>query len=129
MPDDCPFCTLKYNRVVSETELTLTLMDGFPVSPGHTLIVPRRHVDSFFAVTNSERNELMSAMALAKESLDLEFSPDSYNIGINDGPAAGQSVPHLHIHLIPRYNGDCQDPKGGIRWIFPDKADYWNKAQ
>jgi len=127
MRDDCPFCTLKYNRVVAESALTLTLRDGYPVSPGHTLIVPRRHVGSFFDVTTGERDELMAALAQAKDVLDRESGPDSYNIGINDGQAAGQSVPHLHIHLIPRYSGDCQEPRGGVRWIFPDKADYWSR--
>lgn len=129
MPDNCPFCTLKYNRVTAETGLTLTLRDGFPVSPGHTLIIPRRHVGSFFEVTDAERNELMTAIAQAKQDLDSESGPDSYNIGINDGPAAGQSVPHLHIHLIPRYSGDLKEPRGGVRWIFPEKADYWSNVK
>lgn len=128
MPDNCPFCTLKYNPVHAESELTLTLRDGFAVSPGHTLIVPRRHVASFFEVTEAERAELMTALAVAKEVLDQEFSPDSYNVGINDGPAAGQSVPHVHIHLIPRYSGDSEEPRGGVRWLFPEKADYWSMA-
>lgn len=126
MSDNCPFCSLKYNPVHAESELTLR--DGFPVSPGHTLIVPGRHVASFFEVTETGQVELMTALAAAKEVLDREFSPDSYNVGINDGPAAGQSVPHVHIHLIPRYSGDSEQPGGGVRWLFPEKADYWSMA-
>lgn len=128
MSDNCPFYTLEDNPVHAESELTLTLRDGFPVSPGHTLIVPRRHVASFFELTETEQVELMTALAAAKEVLDQKFSPDSYNVGINDGPAAGQSVPHVHIHLIPRYSGDSEEPRGGVRWLFPEKADYWSMA-
>ena len=128
MSDNCPFWTLKYNPVRAESELTLFLRDGFPVSPGHTLVVPGRHVASFFEVTETGQVELMTALAAAKEVMDREFSPDSYNVGINDGPAAGQSVPHVHIHLIPRYSGDSEEPGGGVRWLFPEKADYWSMA-
>ena len=112
-------------RILSETDHTITILDGFPVSQGHTLIIPKRHVASFFETTSKERSELLDALNQAKIFLDKEFSPDGYNIGINDGQTAGQTVPHLHIHLIPRYVGDLDDPRGGIRWIFPDKADYW----
>ena len=127
MPDNCPFCSLEPKRIITESKLTVTIRDGFPVSPGHTLIIPKRHVASFFAVTDAERNELIRALDSAKEELDRESSPDSYNIGINDGQAAGQTVPHLHIHLIPRFTGDSADPRGGLRWLFPDKAKYWKE--
>ncbi len=69
----------------------------------------------------------MSAMDKLKEIIEKKFSPASFNIGINDGPEAGQTVPHLHMHLIPRFKGDVPDPRGGIRWIIPDKADYWSQ--
>ena len=68
---------------------------------------------------------MLSLLDAAKDRLQLEFGPDSYNIGINDSPAAGQTIGHLHIHLIPRYIGDRPDPRGGVRWVVPDKADYW----
>jgi len=103
------------------------IRDGFPISPGHTLIIPKRHLASFFELTNSERQALFDLLEQAKTDIDKEFSPAGYNIGINDGAAAGQTVPHLHIHLIPRYEGDVADPRGGVRWIFPDKADYWTQ--
>jgi diadenosine tetraphosphate (Ap4A) HIT family hydrolase len=100
--------------------------DGFPISPGHTLIIPRRHIGSFFELTGGERTSLLVLLDQAKEDLDGKFQPDGFNIGINDGAAAGQTVPHLHIHLIPRFLGDRPDPRGGVRWIIPEKADYWS---
>ena len=121
----CPFCILKPDRIISESDYTITIRDGFPVSEGHTLIIPKRHVQSFFELKAIEKAAILQAMDEAKEALDREFSPDGYNIGINDGEAAGQTVMHLHLHLIPRYKGDMEDPRGGVRWIFPEKAKYW----
>jgi diadenosine tetraphosphate (Ap4A) HIT family hydrolase len=128
MPDNCPFCTLDPERIISETRLTITIRDGFPVSSGHTLILPKRHVASFFELVAGERHEIMMALDLAEQDLDEEFKPDGYNIGINDGPCAGQTVAHMHVHLIPRYQDDRKEPRGGIRWIFPEKADYWTRS-
>jgi diadenosine tetraphosphate (Ap4A) HIT family hydrolase len=110
-----------------QNELAVVIRDGFPVSPGHTLIIPRRHVSSFFEVTAEERAALFTLIDKAKEELDTEFSPEGYNIGINDGRAAGQTVMHLHVHLIPRYVNDLPDPRGGVRWVIPSKADYWSE--
>lgn len=101
-------------------------MDGFPLSTGHSLVIPKRHIGSFFEASPDERNALFELLEHAKQSVQDEFHPDGFNIGINDGPAAGQTVPHLHIHLIPRYLGDLADPRGGIRWVIPGKADYWS---
>lgn len=122
---DCPFCSPPRERVVFEAELALVLRDLYPVSPGHMLVVPRRHVGSFFAASDEEQAALVRLLRLAKIELDHAFGPAGYNVGINDGPAAGQTVPHLHVHLIPRYEGDCADPRGGIRWILPERAAYW----
>lgn len=80
---------------------------------------------SFFDITAEERDALLALLDEAKQQADTEFRPQGWNIGINDGPAAGQTVPHLHIHLIPRYTGDLPDPRGGVRWVIPDKARYW----
>jgi len=121
----CVFCHLPPERIGHETALSRVVRDAFPVSPGHTLIVPRRHVASFFETTDDERTDLMNLLLRVRESLDREFNPAGYNIGINDGTAAGQTVLHLHVHLIPRYPGDRDDPRGGIRWVLPDKAAYW----
>jgi len=122
----CPFCRFPPNRIVLSSANAIALRDAYPISPGHTLIVPRRHIGSFFEATAQERVELLALLDAAKLGLDEEFAPAAFNIGINDGSAAGQTVPHLHIHLIPRYVGDRTDPRGGVRWIIPDKADYWS---
>ena len=123
---NCPFCTLPPQRIIDESQYGVVIRDGFPISPGHTLIIPSRHVGSFFELQEKERSELLMLLDRAKAVLDAEFKPQGYNIGINDGPAAGQTVPHLHIHLIPRYANDRSDPRGGVRWIIPEKADYWS---
>ena len=122
----CPFCTLTPERIFEANDLALWIYDGFPVSRGHSLIIPRRHVGSFFEVTPEERLALLDLLDRAKADAVSRFSPDGFNIGINDGPSAGQSVPHLHLHLIPRYLGDVADPRGGVRWVLPDSADYWS---
>lgn len=124
---DCPFCAISSERILVSNHDGYVIRDGFPVSPGHTLIIPRRHVASFFELSKPERDALFDLVDEAKAVLDREFAPAGYNIGANDGPAAGQTVLHLHIHLIPGYRGDCQDARGGVRWIFPEKADYWSK--
>ena len=128
MSPPCPFCSLSAERFVLASEHAIVIRDGFPVSPGHTLIIPRRHVASFFAVTDAERADLMSLLAAARDELQRQFCPAGYNIGINDGAAAGQTVPHVHVHLIPRYEGDRDDPRGGVRWVLPDKAAYWDSG-
>lgn len=122
---NCPFCTLPASRIVEENVHAVCIRDAYPVSPGHSLIIPRRHIGSVFEASAGEWLEFLVLLDLAKQRLDDEFNPDGYNIGINDGPAAGQTVPHLHLHLIPRFEGDRADPRGGVRWIIPEKADYW----
>jgi len=125
MTDTCIFCTLGAARIVLANDLAVVVRDNFPVSPGHTLIIPKRHVVSFFDITGNERAAMLALLDSAKLGLDAELHPDGYNIGINDGAAAGQTVPHLHLHLIPRHAGDSEDPRGGVRWIFPQRAKYW----
>ena len=121
----CAFCTLPAARVIDENATATVIRDGYPVSPGHTLLIPKRHIGSFFDLSDLERRELLSLLDHAKRALDEELHPQGYNIGINDGAAAGQTVPHLHVHLIPRFAGDLPDPRGGVRWVIPDKAKYW----
>ena len=124
MLDPCPFCAPPAPRVVSQTATTLTIRDGFPVSPGHTLVIPKRHVATFFDATRAELADLTDALFAAREALDRELSPAGYNIGVNCGPAAGQTVMHLHVHLIPRYTGDVADPRGGVRHCIPGRGPY-----
>jgi diadenosine tetraphosphate (Ap4A) HIT family hydrolase len=121
----CPFCALPAERILLLADEVLVIRDAFPVSPGHTLVIPRRHIGSFFELTDAERACMVELLAQVKAELDLSFQPDGFNIGINDGAAAGQTVPHLHLHLIPRYRGDAPDPRGGVRWVLPAKAKYW----
>jgi len=89
-------------------------------------VIPNRHIGSFFEATGEERAALFYLLDQAKQLIQSEYVPDGYNIGINDGAGAGQTVPHLHIHLIPRYQGDVADPRGGVRWVIPERADYWS---
>ncbi|MDA8100452.1 MAG: HIT family protein [Nitrospiraceae bacterium] len=121
----CPFCSLDPAKLIAGDALTMTVRDTLPVSPGHTLVLPRRHIASIFDATREEVSSLWDAVQAARRDLLKQFSPDGFNIGVNDGLASGQTILHLHIHLIPRYNGDMPDPRGGIRWIFPEKAKYW----
>jgi diadenosine tetraphosphate (Ap4A) HIT family hydrolase len=129
MPDPiaCPFCPIKDRDILAEHPLAAAITDSFPLTLGHTLIVPRRHVASFFELSTNERLAMLGLLDQAKVTLDTKYSPSGFNIGVNDGTAAGQTVMHVHIHLIPRYKGDAADPRGGVRWIFPRKADYWNR--
>ncbi len=123
----CPFCTLPIERIVASNDHAIWIYDGFPVSPGHSLIVPKRHVLSFFDISTEERLSMLALMSQARNTLEREHQPAGYNIGINDGQAAGQTDPHLHLHLIPRYRNDVADARGGVRWVIPDKADYWSE--
>ena len=102
----------------------MAFYDGFPVSPGHALIIPRRHVASYFDLTRQEREAMTQMMLDVKLKLDERFHPDGYNVGINVGEYAGQSVFHCHMHLIPRYKGDVSNPKGGVRGVIPGKQLY-----
>ncbi|MCK6553925.1 HIT domain-containing protein [Candidatus Binatia bacterium] len=117
----CPFCFPDVNRIFHAGELVLGLWDGYPVSPGHALLVPRRHVASWFDASSTEREELAAAVAIARTTILRGHRPDGFNIGINVGSAAGQTVFHLHIHVIPRYAGDVPDPRGGVRHVLPCK--------
>ncbi|MHB1035024.1 MAG: HIT family protein [Pirellulales bacterium] len=125
MPLNCPFCNLDPPRVLLENEFGIAISDGFPVSNGHTLVVPRRHLTSLFDLPAEDQSALWRLVAEVRAKLQAEFHPEAFNIGINDGQAAGQTVAHAHIHVIPRYSGDVADPRGGIRWAVPNKARYW----
>jgi diadenosine tetraphosphate (Ap4A) HIT family hydrolase len=123
----CPFCNPRPERILIEGVEAIAIWDGYPLNPGHALIVPRRHVASWFEATAAERDEMLLLADAARLVVAEKHAPDAFNLGINDGAAAGQTIPHLHLHLIPRYTGDVADPRGGVRWIIPDRAAYWNK--
>ena len=122
MSSNCIFC--RKVDLIHEGKLTFISMDKYPASPGHLLVVPNRHVPDYFDCTKQEIKELWEMIHHAKKIIEKNHQPDSYNIGINVSKAAGQSVPHTHIHLIPRYIGDVADPRGGVRSVIPDKRTY-----
>jgi predicted RNase H-like nuclease/diadenosine tetraphosphate (Ap4A) HIT family hydrolase len=122
----CPFCSrIASGQVTAESEHAVAFPDGFPVSRGHALVVPRRHVASVCELTEAEQADLWRLAARVRARLAAELAPAGFNIGLNDGAAAGQTVPHAHAHVIPRYDGDVPDPRGGVRWVIPEKAPYW----
>ena len=119
----CLFCT-DPRGVSTQHELAYSARDSYPASPGHTVVIPRRHVSSFFDLTPEEVAACMDLIKEEKKHIDEEFNPDGYNIGVNVGPAAGQSIFHVHIHIIPRYKGDVENPQGGVRHVIPKKGHY-----
>ena len=122
---DCPFCNLNENvELISETATAVAFLDSFPVNQGHTLIIPKRHIASYFDLTVHEQRALWLLVNRCKIIIEKRFNPDGFNVGINIGEYAGQSVFHVHIHLIPRYKGDVESPRGGVRGVIPSKQDY-----
>lgn len=124
MDAQCPFCSPVPEEIVIENPLCYARYDRYPVSKGHLLIVPFRHVDAFFDLTDEERKAAFDLVQEANAKLNSALHPDGYNLGVNVGQAAGQTVMHAHIHLIPRYHGDVPDPRGGVRFVIPQKAKY-----
>jgi diadenosine tetraphosphate (Ap4A) HIT family hydrolase len=123
--ETCPFCKLSRRvEIICETATCVAFYDGYPVSPGHALIIPKRHVANYFDLTNHEREAMNVVLQYVKQKVDERFHPDGYNVGININEAAGQSVFHCHMHLIPRYKGDVPNPKGGVRGVIPSKQSY-----
>jgi len=124
-PSDCVFCNLdKEKELISETATAIAFLDSFPVNPGHTLIVPKRHVADYFELTIHEQRALWLVVNRCKALIQKRFNPDGFNVGINVGEMAGQSIFHVHIHLIPRYKGDVENPRGGVRGVIPNKQSY-----
>lgn len=122
---DCPFCDLPPDRILRSAHHARAIRDGYPVAPGHTLVVPARHVTSLYDLPADEQAAVWDLVGDVRSALTSSHDPDGFNIGVNDGEAAGQTVQHAHVHVIPRYGGDVEDPRGGIRWVVPEKAKYW----
>ena len=121
----CPFCILESNRdIVIENENAFAIFDKFPVSNGHLLIIPKLHCNSYFDLDIEIQNACWDIVNQGKKLIEKMYSPSGYNIGINIDEAAGQTIPHAHIHLIPRYTGDVSNPRGGVRGVIPFKQDY-----
>jgi diadenosine tetraphosphate (Ap4A) HIT family hydrolase len=119
---DCPFCSP--DGKLFENELAYAKLDKFPVNPGHLLIIPKRHFADFFLTTEEEKGAMMSLLDRAKRYLDDSHAPAGYNVGINVGEVAGQTIMHVHLHLIPRYRGDLERPRGGVRGVIPSRQSY-----
>ncbi len=121
--EKCVFCEqfISKKKPLLENELSVAYFDEFPVSKGHILIITKRHVATFFDITSEEQRAIIELLNECKKYLDVEYCPDGYNVGLNCGKLAGQSVMHVHMHLIPRYKGDVENPHGGIRAIIPEK--------
>ena len=119
---DCPFCEL--NSIEHSTEFFNIIYDKYPVSKGHILVVSKRHVASYFDLSNDEKHELVEIIDTLQRYLSDTYSPDGFNVGFNDGKCAGQTVQHFHLHIIPRYEGDMENPQGGVRGVIPNKQKY-----
>jgi diadenosine tetraphosphate (Ap4A) HIT family hydrolase len=132
---NCTFCRIVEagDELIAEGDLAVAFWDSYPLNPGHALIIPRRHDPDFFNLSADEQAALFSLLPEVREACSARGQADGFNIGINVGLAAGQTIGHVHLHLIPRVVGDSDplgdgslDPRGGVRWVVPDRADYWN---
>ena len=123
--ENCKFCELFNEKKFDlENELAFAFWDANPVSKGHIIIMTKRHVKDFFETTKEEKNAIFQLIDKAKSIIDEKYKPTGYNIGMNCGVSAGQTVMHIHVHLIPRYDGDVENPRGGVRGVIPEKKDY-----
>lgn len=123
--EDSPFYPLEDDRIIIKSSNCVGFYDSYPISKGHALVIPRCPVESLYELDDDMQAEMWDTAKEVRDILAEQFAPDGFNIGVNDGYAAGQTMPHAHIHIIPRYAGDVTDPRGGIRWIIPEKAKYW----
>ncbi len=121
---ECPFCAIAANRIRESSEHAVAVDDAFPVTPGHTLVVSRRHTADFFDMTDAELASMIQVLRAAKGRLDASLNPGGYTVGVNVGKDAGQTVFHVHIHLIPRRHGDAPAPTGGVRNVIPGRGYY-----
>lgn len=119
----CPFCNLEKEKII-ESRLSFAIYDGFPVNEGHALIIPKRHTANYFDLSLEEQKDCIELLNRVKGIVQEKYNPDGFNVGININEAAGQTVPHVHIHLIPRYEGDVEEPRGGVRGVIPERRSY-----
>jgi diadenosine tetraphosphate (Ap4A) HIT family hydrolase len=126
---DCPFCSPSTNStLVTESAQAYALSDKYPVTDGHTLVLPKRHVNNYFELSEREQTACQIMVNRVQSRLQDKHAPDGFNVGLNVGTDAGQTVPHAHIHVIPRYAGDVDDPTGGVRNVIPEKGNYLSGA-
>ena len=130
MDEPCPLCSAAEGREILSANIhAAAIWDAFPLSPGHALIVSRRHVADLFELSAEEHAALWALLPAVKAAIGARHAPAGYNVGVNVGAAAGQTVGHVHVHVIPRYEGDVLDPRGGIRWVLPERAAYWGRSR
>jgi diadenosine tetraphosphate (Ap4A) HIT family hydrolase len=123
--DGCPFCgPLTDRSILTESELAFAVYDKYPVNPGHVLVIPKTHCSNYFDLSLEEQSACWQLLNEVKNLIQQAFEPDGFNVGINVGESAGQTVPHVHLHLIPRYQNDVSDPRGGVRGVIPDRQKY-----
>ena len=126
--DGCAFCDIEEkidkSRIIYQDSTWIAMLDGYPVSEGHTLLIPKRHCETYFDLNFLELESLGVTIGIVKRILCAKYHPNGFNIGTNCGEAAGQTIMHCHIHIIPRYNGDCENPRGGVRGVIPNKMSY-----
>lgn len=124
----CVFCRrIGEGDLLTQGRTAVAFADAFPLTPGHALVVPRRHESDLFGLTAEEQDDLWRLLRDVQARVQATHRPDGYNVGVNVGAAGGQTIGHVHVHLIPRYAGDVEDPRGGIRWIIPARARYWER--
>ena len=122
----CPLCQRAAGgALLAAAPLAVAFLDAYPLNPGHALVVPRRHVAGLFDLAQEEQRALWDLLPVVKMAVERHHAPAGYNVGVNVGAAAGQTVEHVHVHLVPRYRGDVADPRGGVRWVLPARAAYW----
>ena len=122
--DKCPFCNINNSEIILESEYSVAIHDKFPVNNGHTLIIPKRHTSNYFSLKKEEKKDIWNFVDEIAKLLTKKFSPAGFNIGVNINKSAGQTIPHVHIHVIPRYKNDVDDPTGGVRGVIPSKQKY-----
>ena len=123
MPES-PFLQIPEAEYICSNKLAFAVWDKFPVTTGHALIIPYRIMTTWWETSQKEKKELSKLLEQTRQIIEEKYNPDGFNIGINNNKAAGQTVNHLHIHLIPRYFGDTPDPRGGVRHVIPSKGNY-----
>lgn len=122
---ECPFCHPDPSReIIAESPGAYAIFDMFPVSKGHALIIPRKHCADYFKLSSEEQSDCWQLVNEVKILIEKQYHPDGFNVGININTSAGQTIPHVHIHLIPRYSGDVAHPRGGVRGVIPHKRNY-----
>jgi diadenosine tetraphosphate (Ap4A) HIT family hydrolase len=120
----CPFCHPDDSRIIFQDPKAYAVFDAYPVNPGHMLVIPFEHEPDFLLLSDDTRASIDRILSKCRDHLDQEFIPDGYNIGVNIGRPAGQTIMHAHVHLIPRFIGDVYEPRGGVRGVIPQRREY-----